>query len=150
MFSAVNTRAIDAQAQLRAIASDASRAAIVRATALAQLNHSDSQLVVETLAESSRDRNPLLRLAALQSLTNAPLAARVSLAAPLAYVYAVALHSSGRAEEAIARLKKAIQTSPSDRDMLEALVSFHKERGEGGAAKKYADSLQVLLEADKR
>jgi Flp pilus assembly protein TadD len=70
--------------------------------------------------------------------------------ARFAYVYAVALHSTGRAEEAIARLKKALQTFPNDRDILAALVSFHKERGEDAAAKKYANSLQALLEAAKR
>ena len=295
VFSAVDARAIDAQAQLRALAVDASHPAIVRATALNQVN-ADSQRAVETLAEGLRDRNPLLRLAALQSLANAPLAARMSLAAPLlsdplkalrieaasllaaapaaqltaeqrsaferaageyietqrynadrpearvhlgmfyfnrgdaakgeeelkaairleplfipayvnladlyrardgnaegerilraglqlrpksgmlhhalglalvrlkrtdaalveleratalepgnprfAYVYAVALHSTGRGEEAVAKLKKALQTSPNDRDILAAIVSFHKERGEDAAAKKYADTVQ--------
>jgi len=82
-FSAANVGALDAQAQLRAIAADASHPAIVRATALAQLNASDSQRGLETFAEGLRDPNPLLRLAALQSLANAPLAARGSLAAPL-------------------------------------------------------------------
>ena len=82
-FSAANAGALDAQAQLRAIAADASHPAIVRATALAQLNASDSQRGLETFAEGLRDPNPLLRLAALQSLANAPLAARLSLAAPL-------------------------------------------------------------------
>ena len=82
-FSAENAGALDAQAQLRAVAADVSHPAIVRATALAQLNASDSQRGLETFAEGLRDANPLLRLAALQSLANAPLAARLSLAAPL-------------------------------------------------------------------
>lgn len=300
VFSAANSGALDAPAQLRAIAADASHPAIVRATALAQLHASDSQPALETLAEGLRDRNPLLRLAALQSLVTAPPATRVSLAAPLladplkavrieavsllapvppdqlnaaqraafdrasaeyvasqrynadraearvnlgtfyanrgevakgeeeikaaigldpqfipayvnladlyrarnrdaegerilrdglkvlpknpvlhhtlglalvrlkrtddamvelkratalepgntrfAYVYAVALHSSGRAEEAIARLKKTLQTSPNDRDILQALASFHEVRGESAAAKKYAERLQAIEE----
>ena len=62
-FAAANAGALDAQAQLRAIAADASHPAIVRATALAQLNASDSQRALETVAEGLRDRNPLLRLA---------------------------------------------------------------------------------------
>ena len=82
-FSAENAGALDAQAQLRAIAADASHPAIVRATALVQLNASDSQRGLETFAEGLRDPNPLLRLAALQSLANAPLAVRLPLAAPL-------------------------------------------------------------------
>ena len=80
---AANVGALDAPAQLRAIAADASHPAIVRATALAQLNASDSQRGLETSAKGLRDPNPLLRLAALQSLANAPLAARVSLAVPV-------------------------------------------------------------------
>ena len=78
-FAAANAGALDAQAQLRAIAADASHPAIVRATALVNLMLQTSQTRVETFAEGVRDRNPLLRLAALQSLAGAPPAARVSL-----------------------------------------------------------------------
>ncbi len=66
-FSAASAGALDASAQLRAIAADASHPAIVRATALAQLNAADSQRALETVAEGARDRSPLLRLAALCS-----------------------------------------------------------------------------------
>ena len=299
-FAAANAGAIDAQAQLRAIAADASHPAIVRATALAQVNASDSQRGLETFSEGLRDPNPLLRLAALQSLANAPLTARMSWAAPLladplkalrieavsllapvppdqlnaeqraaferasaeyvasqrynadraearvnlgtfyanrseaakaeeeikaaigldprfvpayvnladlyrargrdadserilrdglnvapknpmlhhalglalvrlkradaalgeleratvlepgnarfAYVYAVALHSSGRAAAAIATLEKALVAHPNDRDILQALASFHEARGEGMEAKKYADRLKTLTD----
>ena len=299
-FSAENAGALDAQAQLRAIAADASHPAIVRATALVQLNASDSQRGLETFAEGLRDPNPLLRLAALQSLANAPLAARLSLAAPLlsdplkalrieavsvlapvpadqlsaeqrgaferaseeyvasqrynadraearvnlgtfyanrgdaakaetefkagigldpnfvpayvnladlyrarerdaegerilreglkvapksailhhalglalvrmkradaalseldsatvlepgnarfAYVYAVALHSTGRSDAAIARLEKTLLAHPNDRDILEALASFHQARGDNGSAKKYAERLRAVDE----
>ena len=69
---------LDAQKQLRTIAADATQPAIARATALAQIN-----TVTTTLAEGLRDPNPAVRLGALQSLTNTPLNARVSLAAPL-------------------------------------------------------------------
>src|SRR5678815_2593337 len=82
-FAAANAGAIDAQTQLRAIAADASHPAIARATALAQLNDPPSQVALDTLAGGVRDRNPLLRLAALQSLASAPPAARLSLAVPL-------------------------------------------------------------------
>ena len=299
-FSARAAGALDAQGQLRAIATDASHPAIVRATALAQLNASDSQRGLETIAEGLRDHNQLLRLAALQSLANAPLAARVSLAAPFlsdslkavrieavsllapvppdqlnaeqraaferaraeyvasqrynadraearvnlgtfyanrgeaakaeeeikaairleplfipayvnladvyrardrdaegerilreglkiapksamlhhalglalvrmkrtdaalaeleratvlepgngrfAYVYAVALHSTGKADAAIVKLKKALADHPNDRDILEALSSFHTARGDNVQAKKYADRLRKITD----
>ena len=82
-FSAANAGALDAPAQLRAIAADASHPAIVRATALAQLMTQTVHARSKHLPRVCAIRNPLLRLAALQSLANAPLAARVSLAAPL-------------------------------------------------------------------
>ena len=69
--------------------------------------------------------------------------------ARFAYVYAVALHSSGRAEEAIARLTKGLQTSPNDRDILQALASFHEARGESVEAKTYADRLRKLTDQER-
>ena len=66
--------------------------------------------------------------------------------ARFAYVYAVALHSSGRAAAAIARLEKALVAHPNDRDILQALASFHEARGEGMEAKKYADRLKTLTD----
>jgi predicted CXXCH cytochrome family protein len=303
-FSAASGGALDAPAQLRAIAADASHPAIVRATAIAQLNASDSKPALEILAEGLRDRSPLLRLAALQSLAHVPLSTRLSLAAPLladplqsvrieaasllasvpadqlsaeqrgaferagaeyvasqrynadrnearvnlgtfyanrgeaakaeqefkaaialdpgyvpayvnladfyraggrdaegervlreglksapnnatlhhslglalvrmkradaalgeferatilepgnarfAYVYAVALHSLGKVEAAIARLEKAYLAHPNDRDIVQALASFHQGRGDSAAAKKYADRLQEISANDKR
>jgi predicted CXXCH cytochrome family protein len=80
-FAAAAAGAVDAQAQLLAIAADASHPLIARATALVQLRPSQASL--DMLAGRARDSNPLLRLAALQSLANVPLAARVSLVAPL-------------------------------------------------------------------
>ena len=299
-FSAASAGALDAQAQLRAIAADAGHPAIVRATALTQLGASHSQRALETLAEGVRDPSSLVRLAALQSLAQAPSSARASLAAPLladpvravrieaasllaavpaeqwsaeqraaferaareyietqqynadrpearlslgafyanrgdvpkaeqefkaairlqpwfipayvnladlyrargndaegesilrqgldvapknaalhhalglalvrmkridaalaefematglepanarfAYVYAVALHSTGKSQAAIARLKKALADHPNDRDILEALASFHAARGESAEAKKYADQRQTLAD----
>jgi len=82
-FAAATTGAPDAPAQLRAIAADASHPAIVRATALAHLNAVLSKTSLDMIAAGLRDRNPLLRLAALQSLSGAPPEARVQLAAPL-------------------------------------------------------------------
>ena len=62
------------------------------------------------------------------------------------YVYAVALHSTGRSDAAISRLKKTLTTHPNDRDTLEALASFHQARGASAAAKEYAERLRALQE----
>ena len=68
--------------------------------------------------------------------------------AQLAYVYAVALHSMGKPAAAIAQLEKTLRAHPTDRDVLEALVSYHAARGERGAAQKYATRLQALSAGD--
>ena len=70
--------------------------------------------------------------------------------ARFAYVYAVALHSTGKADAAIARLEKTLVAHPNDRNILEALASFHEARGERASAKKYTDRLQELSERDKQ
>ena len=69
--------------------------------------------------------------------------------ARFAYVYAVALDSMGKRDLAMAKLKQALAAHPNDRDILEALASFHQARGESAAAKKYADRLSALSEKDK-
>jgi DNA-binding SARP family transcriptional activator len=58
----------------------------------------------------------------------------------------VALHSTGKVEAAIARLKKELAVHPNDRDILEALASFYSARGENAEAKKYADQLHLQSE----
>jgi predicted CXXCH cytochrome family protein len=299
-FAAAEAGSLEAQSQVRAIAADASHPAIARATALAHLNATLGKTALETLAAGSRDPNPLLRLAALQSLGNAPPDARLRLAAPLladplrairieavsvlaplpaqqlnseqraaferasaeyvasqqynadraearvnlgtfygnrgdpvkaerefkaalglnpqfipayvnladlyrargrdqegeailrdglkiapknatlhhalgltlvrlkrsdaalgeferatvlepgnarfAYVYAVALHSTGKSGAAIAGLEKTLAAHPDDRDVLEALASFHAARGERAAADRYAERVRALAE----
>jgi predicted CXXCH cytochrome family protein len=66
--------------------------------------------------------------------------------ARFAYVYAVALHSTGDTEAAIASLETALAAHPADRDTLQALASFHAERGDAEAARNYAKRLQELSE----
>ena len=51
------------------------------------------------------------------------------------YVLAVALHSAGKSDAAIATLKKILADHPNNRDVLEALASFYSGRGEGMKAK---------------
>jgi Tfp pilus assembly protein PilF len=67
--------------------------------------------------------------------------------ARFAYVYAVALHSAGKSKEAIARLEKTLAAHPNDRDVLQALASFHQARGDNAVAEKDAERLRQL--ADK-
>ena len=299
-FSAADAAAPDAQAQLRAIATDAGDPAIARATALVELSAPLGLAALDAMAAGLRDPSPLVRLAALQSLSGAPPDARLRLAAPLladslrairieaanllagvpadqlsveqrtaleraaqeyvasqrynadraegrvnlgnfyarrgdaenavtelmaaiklnpnfipayanladlyrvlgrdaegesvlregikvapknailhyslglalvrlkrmdaalaefeqattldptnsrfSYVYAVALHSAGKSDAAIARLKKNLADHPNNRDVLEALVSFYRARGEGVEAKEYADRLKTLTD----
>ena len=61
-----------------------------------------------------------------------------------AYVYAVALHSSGRHSEALALLKKTLTAHPDDHDILMALTSFSREAGDATSALSYATLLQQL------
>ena len=62
------------------------------------------------------------------------------------YVYAVALHSTGATEAAIASLETALSAHPDDRDILQALAGFHAERGDAEDARNYAKRLQELSE----
>ena len=74
---------LDAQAQLRAIAGDATQPAIARATALAEIDGSTDRSALDALAERLRDPNSLVRFGALQSLVQVPPHDRLPLAVPL-------------------------------------------------------------------
>ncbi len=87
-------------------------------------------------------------VAALDELKHAMELAPAS--ARIAYVYAVALNSSGQSAAAITILEKTVLAHPDDRDVLEALVSFHQARGEQDLAEKYAKCLQALPGAGQR
>jgi Tfp pilus assembly protein PilF len=65
--------------------------------------------------------------------------------ARFAYVHAIALHSSGKPDAAIARLKAALTTHPADGDILSALTKFYEERGDSTQARRYADRLHALV-----
>jgi tetratricopeptide (TPR) repeat protein len=65
-----------------------------------------------------------------------------------AYVYAVALHSYGEREKAIAVLKNAHERSPANRDVLMALITFNRDKGDIGSAVLYADKLVQLSPRD--
>ena len=55
-----------------------------------------------------------------------------------AYVYAVALNSTGAQSEAMALLERTHQRHPADREVLMALVSFAQNVGDIAAALHYA------------
>jgi Flp pilus assembly protein TadD len=65
-----------------------------------------------------------------------------------AYVYGVALHSSGEVEKAIAVLKKAYERRPADRDVLTALITFNRDKGDLRSAVTYAEKLVLLNPRD--
>ncbi|MFD2112680.1 cytochrome c3 family protein [Thiorhodococcus fuscus] len=80
-----------------------------------------------------------------------PLARAVELAgdnARYSYVYAVALHSSGRQRQAIDVLEANRQRHPGDLESLSALVAFSREAGERENAIQYAQELQRLAPDD--
>ena len=64
--------------------------------------------------------------------------------ARFAYVNAVALHSNGKTDAAIAQLRTALSAHPGDGDILSALVSFYRQRGDTATAMRYYAQLQRL------
>jgi predicted CXXCH cytochrome family protein len=68
--------------------------------------------------------------------------------ARFAYVYGVALYSSGHAPQAIALLTKANAAHPDDTDILQALASWYRERGEAEKAKPYVERLRTLAASE--
>jgi tetratricopeptide (TPR) repeat protein len=65
-----------------------------------------------------------------------------------AYVYAVALHSSGHIGEAMTELKENLARHPNDRETLLALVSFSRDAGDTRAALEYAERLAGIAPQD--
>lgn len=64
--------------------------------------------------------------------------------APYAYVYAIALNSTGAPAEAMAVLERAHQRHPADRDVLVALVPIARGTGDFGTALRQARELVTL------
>ena len=64
--------------------------------------------------------------------------------ARFAYVNAVALHSAGKADAAIAKLEQAIKTHPNNSEMLSALASFYKGKGDAAKARHYYEQVRLL------
>ena len=66
-----------------------------------------------------------------------------------AYVYAVALHSAGRVQDALTVLKSNLARHPNDRDTLLALISFSRDSGDAKSALDYAQRLAQIVPADQ-
>ena len=64
------------------------------------------------------------------------------------YVYAVALNSQGKTQQAIDILSEALVIHPLDRDLLIALVTFNRDRGELGQARAFARQLVERFPGD--
>jgi tetratricopeptide (TPR) repeat protein len=92
------------------------------------------------LVRSERREDALAELARAVALD--PSSAR------FAYVHAVALHAAGRAGDAITLLERTSAAHPRDPALLEALASFHAERGDAEAAARAIAQLDALSVAD--
>ena len=66
-----------------------------------------------------------------------------------AYVYAVALHTSGRVDESVKVLKQNLTRHPDDRDTLLALVTFSRDSGDIASALQYVEQLTRIAPNDR-
>jgi len=64
--------------------------------------------------------------------------------ARFAYVNAIALHSSGKVDAAIAQLRSALAIHQTDGDIIAALADFYRQRGDSAQATRYMHRLQQL------
>ena len=64
------------------------------------------------------------------------------------YVYAVSIHSAGRPTDALRELERTHAVNPADRDVLTALIMFHREAGNLGAAIGFAEKLVAAAPDD--
>jgi Flp pilus assembly protein TadD len=64
-------------------------------------------------------------------------------------LYAVALHSAGRKDEAMSALKESLAKHPDDRDTLLALLTFNRDAGAIGTAVEYAERLSRIAPNDR-
>jgi predicted Zn-dependent protease len=96
----------------------------------------------------------LLRVREQRLAEALPLLERASKARPddarFAYVYAVALHSTGKPAEATAVLERTLARAPWDPDLLLALATFSRDAGRLDAARDYAARLAAVAPEDER
>lgn len=65
-----------------------------------------------------------------------------------AYVYGVALHTYGKVDQSIDVMKEAHRVRPADRDVLIALITFERDKGDFQSAISYAQQLAQLAPTD--
>jgi tetratricopeptide (TPR) repeat protein len=66
-----------------------------------------------------------------------------------AYTWGVALYSTGHPQQAISVLTAAQNRYPKNTDILNALISFHREQGDQQAADTYTRKREALLPPEK-
>ncbi|HEX6795271.1 MAG TPA: cytochrome c3 family protein [Casimicrobiaceae bacterium] len=120
---------------------DADREADADATLREGLSHLPRDAALHhalglSLVRAKRSQEALAELAQATKLEPAN--------ARFAYVLGVAQHSFGDARAAIATLESASRAHPADREIVEALVSFHREAGDRVEAERFADRLRAL------
>jgi Tfp pilus assembly protein PilF len=64
------------------------------------------------------------------------------------YVYAIALRSNGLVAHAIKILEQTHKRRPADRDVLKALITFERDKGNMALAATYAEQLVQLVPGD--
>jgi Flp pilus assembly protein TadD len=64
------------------------------------------------------------------------------------YVYGVALHSTGEVDNSIAVMTEAHRKRPADREVLLALITFERDKGNLPLATRYAQQLVQLVPDD--
>jgi tetratricopeptide (TPR) repeat protein len=65
-----------------------------------------------------------------------------------AYVYGVALHSTGKVEQGISELAESHRKFPGDIEILQALATMERDRGNLAAGRTYAQQLVVIVPDD--
>lgn len=64
--------------------------------------------------------------------------------ARFAYVYAVALNSTGKPHDAIAEIDRALKQHPDNRDLLSAGAAFARDGGDARTAARFQKRLTAL------
>jgi predicted CXXCH cytochrome family protein len=112
----------------------------------------------ETLAGAAKDASlhHALGLTLVREKRNEAALEELSQAASLdpgqaryAYVYAIALHSAGRRDDALAVLRNSLKMHPNDRDALSAAIILSREKGDAAGALSYAERLSRLMPGDR-
>ena len=75
-------------------------------------------------------------------------ASELSTEARFSYAYAVALHSSGKVDDALTILERARGRHPRNREVLFALATFHRDAGRTAKAMEYAEQLRRFYPDD--